>query len=39
MNGLDTNVLIRYLVVDDEDQSAKAERYLDSGTSYVTASC
>ncbi len=35
MNGLDTNVLIRYLVVDDETQAAKAKRYIESGISYV----
>jgi predicted nucleic-acid-binding protein len=35
MNGLDTNVLIRYLVADDKAQAAKAKRYLESGTSYV----
>jgi predicted nucleic-acid-binding protein len=28
MNGLDTNVLIRYLVADDETQAAKAKRYI-----------
>ncbi len=36
MNGLDTNVLIRYLVVDDEAQAAKAKRYIESGPSYVS---
>jgi len=35
MHGLDTNVLIRYLVADDEAQAAKAKRYLESGPSYV----
>jgi predicted nucleic-acid-binding protein len=35
MRGLDTNVLIRYLVADDEAQAAKAKRYLESGPSYV----
>ena len=35
MNGLDTNVLIRYLVADDEAQAAKAKRYMESGPSYV----
>ena len=35
MNGLDTNVLIRYLVADDETQAAKAKRYIESGPSYV----
>ncbi len=36
MNGLDTNVLIRYLVVDDKAQAVKAKRYIESGTSYVS---
>ena len=35
MNGLDTNVLIRYLVADDEAQAAKVKRYIESGPSYV----
>lgn len=35
MNGLDTNVLIRYLVADDETQAAKAKRYIESGPSYI----
>lgn len=35
MNGLDTNVLIRYLTADDEAQAAKAKRYIESGHSYV----
>jgi len=35
MNGLDTNVLIRYLVADDEAQAAKARRYVESGPGYV----
>ena len=35
MNGLDTNVLIRYLVADDEAQAARAKRYIESGPSYV----
>ncbi len=35
MNGLDTNVLIRYLVADDESQAAKAKRYIESGPSHV----
>jgi len=35
MNGLDTNVLIRYLVADDEVQAAKAKRYIESGPGYV----
>ncbi len=37
MNGLDTNVLIRYLVADDETQAAKAKRYIESGPSYVNS--
>lgn len=35
MNGLDTNVLIRYLVADDEVQAAKAKRYIESSPGYV----
>ena len=35
MNGLDTNVLIRYLVADDAAQATKAKRYIESGSSYV----
>ena len=35
MNGLDTNVLIRYLVTDDAAQAARAKRYIESGSSYV----
>lgn len=35
MNGLDTNVLIRYLVADDVTQAAKAKRYIESGSNYV----
>ncbi|HEX9626675.1 MAG TPA: type II toxin-antitoxin system VapC family toxin [Acidiferrobacterales bacterium] len=35
MNGLDTNVLIRYLVADDAAQAAKAKRYVEGGSSYV----
>jgi len=35
MNGLDTNVLIRYLVADDQVQAAKAKRYIESGPGYV----
>ncbi len=35
MNGLDTNVLVRYLVADDEAQAAKAKRYIQSGSTYV----
>ncbi len=35
MNGLDTNVLIRYLVADDEAQGLKAKRYIESGPGYV----
>ena len=35
MNGLDTNVLVRYLTADDETQAAKARRYIESGPSYV----
>ena len=35
MNGLDTNVLIRYLVADDGVQTAKAKRYIESGPCYI----
>ncbi len=35
MNGLDTNVLIRYLVADDEAQAAKAKRYIESAPGYI----
>lgn len=35
MNGLDTNVLIRYLVADDEAQATTAKRYIESGPCYV----
>ena len=32
MIGIDTNVLLRYLTQDDPDQSARAERFIDSLT-------
>lgn len=32
MKGLDTNVLVRYLTDDDEDQAAKAARYIARAT-------
>src|SRR3990172_6248268 len=35
MKGVDTNVLIVYLVADDETQAAKAKRYIKSTTIYV----
>jgi predicted nucleic-acid-binding protein len=35
MNGIDTNVLVRYLVADDPLQSAKAKRHMESCTNYV----
>lgn len=35
MNGVDTNVLIRYLVADDPNQAAKARRYIESNAIYV----
>lgn len=35
MNGIDTNVLVRYLVADDPLQAVKAKRYMESGTTYV----
>lgn len=35
MNGIDTNVLIRFLVADDEAQAVKARRYIESGPAYV----
>ena len=35
MNGIDTNVLLRFLVADDAAQAVKARRYIESGPSYV----
>lgn len=35
MTGLDTNVLIRFLVADDKAQAEKARRFIDSDTTYV----
>ncbi len=35
MKGVDTNVLIRYLVADDEAQATKAKRYIKSATIHV----
>ncbi|MHB8253595.1 MAG: PIN domain-containing protein [Acidiferrobacter sp.] len=35
MHGLDTNVLIRYLVADDEGQATRARRYVESGPTYI----
>ncbi|MHB1544967.1 MAG: PIN domain-containing protein [Gammaproteobacteria bacterium] len=35
MNGLDTNVLIRYLTADDAIQAATAKRYVESGPCYI----
>lgn len=35
MNGIDTHVLVRYLVADDPVQAAKAKRSMESGMSYV----
>ena len=35
MKGVDTNVLIRYLVADDLNQAAKAKRYVESSPIYV----
>ena len=35
MNGVATNVIIRYLVADDQTQAVKAKRYIESGPIYV----
>lgn len=35
MKGLDTNVLVRYLVQDEPEQARQAARYIESGASYV----
>lgn len=35
MKGIDTNVLIRYLIADEPGQAAKAKRYIESGAIYV----
>lgn len=37
MNGLDTNVLVRFLVADDESQSLKARRYIESAPAYINS--
>lgn len=36
MIGVDTNVLVRYLVADDPGQAAKAKRYMESSAIYVS---
>lgn len=36
MKGVDTNVLVRYLVADDPDQAAKAKRYMQAGTIHLS---
>lgn len=35
MKGLDTNVLVRYLVQDDPQQAKRAERYIEDGLCYI----
>ena len=35
MKGLDTNVLVRYLVQDDPEQSRKAAHYIESNQSFI----
>ncbi len=35
MKGVDTNVLVRYLVADDPAQTAKAKRYMESGVIFI----
>lgn len=35
MRGVDTDVLVRYLVADDEAQATKARRYIETNTIYV----
>ena len=37
MTGLDTNVLVRYLVEDDEAQSALASKFIDGLTQDLLA--
>jgi predicted nucleic-acid-binding protein len=37
MKGLDTNVLVRYLVRDDPEQSRIAARYIEAGVCYINA--
>ncbi len=36
MKGVDTNVLVRYIVADDDVQTAKAKRYIEANTIYVS---
>jgi predicted nucleic-acid-binding protein len=35
VNGLGTNVLVRYLTRDDAEQARRAARYIESGVSYI----
>jgi predicted nucleic-acid-binding protein len=35
MIGLDTNVLVRYLVQDDPEQSRRAAKCIESGTTFI----
>ena len=37
MKGLDTNLLVRYLVQDDPEQSRTAARYIEAGACYINA--
>lgn len=37
MKGIDTNVLIRYLVADEANQTSKAKSYIESNIIYVNS--